>query len=43
MVVNASDEDAATAINQACAPTLFGEDIVVIIEGIDNLNDDGVD
>ena len=43
VVVNASDEDAATSINQACAPTLFGEDIFVMIEGIDNLNDDGVD
>jgi DNA polymerase-3 subunit delta len=41
--VNASDENAAAAINQACAPTLFGEDIFILIEGIDALNDDSAD
>ncbi len=43
VVVNAADENAGSEIIQACAPTLFGEDVFVIIEGIDDLNDDSVD
>ena len=43
IVVNASNEDSATEISQACAPTLFGEDVFIVIDGIDNLNDDAVD
>lgn len=41
--VNSADDNSSFAIDQACAPTLFGEDVVVVITGIDNLNDDGVD
>ncbi len=43
IVVDPSHDDASANIAQACAPTLFGEDVLVVIEGIDNLNDDGVD
>ncbi len=43
IVVDPSREDASANIAQACAPTLFGEDVLVVIEGIDALNDDGVD
>ena len=43
IVVDASHDEVSANIAQACAPTLFGEDVVVVIEGIDNLNDDGVD
>jgi DNA polymerase-3 subunit delta len=43
VVVNATDDNVGSEINQACAPTLFGEDVFVVIEGIDNLNDDAVD
>lgn len=43
VVVNAADDNAGAEILQACAPTLFGEDVFVVIEGIDNLNDDAVD
>lgn len=43
IVVNAADDNAGAEINQACAPTLFGEDVFVVIEGIDNLNDESVD
>ncbi len=43
IVVDPSHDDVSANIAQACAPTLFGEDVLVVIEGIDNLNDDGVD
>ncbi|MDE0974861.1 MAG: hypothetical protein OSA11_07225 [Candidatus Nanopelagicales bacterium] len=43
IVVDPSDDEAATNIVQACAPTLFGEDVLMVIEGIDDLDDDGVD
>lgn len=43
IAVSAGDESSGTAIAQACAPTLFGDDVIVLIEGIDNLDDDGVD
>lgn len=43
ILVDASHDEASANIAQACAPTLFGEDVLVIIEGIDSLNDDGVD
>jgi DNA polymerase-3 subunit delta len=41
--VQPGDEDAAEAISQACAPTLFGDQVAVIIRGIDELGDDGAD
>lgn len=41
--VNSSDESAGAAIVQACAPTLFGEDVFVVIENIDQLSDDSAD
>lgn len=41
--VNATDDDSGVQINQACAPTLFGEDVFVVIDGIENLNDDSVE
>ena len=43
IIVDASHDDVSANIAQACAPTLFGEDVLVIIEGIDDLNDEGVD
>jgi len=43
IVVDPAHEDASAHIAQACEPTLFGEDVLVVIEGIDALNDDGVD
>ncbi len=43
IAVNASSDDAGSAIDQACAPTLFGDNVFVVIEGIDDLNDDAVD
>jgi DNA polymerase-3 subunit delta len=43
IVVDSSHDEVSANIAQACAPTLFGEDVLVVIEGIDNLNDDGVD
>ena len=41
IVVDPSDDEAAANIAQACAPTLFGEDVLMVIEGIDDLDDDG--
>ena len=41
IVVDPSNDEAAANIAQACAPTLFGEDVLVVIEGIDDLDDDG--
>jgi DNA polymerase-3 subunit delta len=43
ILVDASHDEASANIAQACAPTLFGEDVLVVIEGIESLNDDGVD
>jgi len=43
ILVDASQDEASANIAQACAPTLFGEDVLVVIEGIDALNDDGVE
>jgi DNA polymerase-3 subunit delta len=43
ILVDASHDEASANIAQACAPTLFGEDVLVVIEGIDALNDDGVE
>ncbi len=43
VVVNSADENAGANIIQACAPTLFGEDVFVVVEGVDNLNDESVD
>jgi DNA polymerase-3 subunit delta len=43
ILVEASHDEASANIAQACAPTLFGEDVLVVIEGIDALNDDGVE
>ena len=40
IVVDPSNDEAAANIAQACAPTLFGEDVLVVIEGIDDLDDD---
>ncbi len=37
------DEEAAQAIAQACAPTLFGDLVAVVIRGIDELGDDGAE
>lgn len=41
--VSPGDDDAAGAIAQACAPTLFGDLVVVVIRGIDELGDEGAD
>lgn len=41
--VNSADDSAGAAITQACAPTLFGEDVFVVIENIDQLNDESAD
>jgi len=43
ILVDASHDEASANIAQACAPTLFGEDVLVVIEGIDALSDDGVE
>ena len=43
IVVDPSNDEAAANIAQACAPTLFGEDVLVEIGGIDALDDDGAD
>ncbi len=43
IVVDPSNDEAAANIAQACAPTLFGEDVLVVIGGIDALDDDGAD
>lgn len=37
------DEEAAQAIAQACAPTLFGDLVAVVIRGIDELGEDGAE
>jgi hypothetical protein len=34
LVVEAGDEDSANDLRQACAPTLFGEDLIVHIVGL---------
>ena len=41
--VNSADESAGAAITQACAPTLFGEDVFVVIENVDQLDDQSAD
>lgn len=41
--VSPGDDDAAGAIAQACAPTLFGDLVVVVIRGIDELGDEGAE
>ena len=43
IVVDPSNDEAAANIAQACAATLFGEDVLVVIGGIDALDDDGAD
>jgi DNA polymerase-3 subunit delta len=39
IVVDAGDEDAANNLRQACAPTLFGEDLIVHIVGLQSGDD----
>jgi len=41
-VINASDEDGGMQLMEACAPTLFGDTSVVVVEGVDNASE-GVD
>jgi len=40
ITVDPSNEEFSANIAQACAPTLFGDDVLVVIEGIEALDDD---